>query len=261
MATRPLGFGIVSAGPLRLEGKALQQRMRDAHLSMAAARVDLETVNGTLHGEARWGEDRVRLVGFDVPMPKAVIDLCLPASHLRPEMKDTIRAHQSHMLVFAESGDRAIEQLLVAAAVCACIVQGDESALGIVHEAARTIVPPGLLAAGGDDLVDDLFRLPLPLLYAGFTKLGRRDLPGVWMRTEAAHLLGLPELARLAVGHAQAEETLVAFDQILRYQLDSGEVLQPGEILEVEDGTKWTVRAKAADEVWLESEGPLLVVE
>lgn len=256
-----VGFGIVFAGPLRLEARALQQRLRDAHLSMAAAEVALEVLPGSLHGEARWGEDRVRIVGFDAPLPKAVLDLCLPFAHLQREDKARIRAHRSHLLVLGDGDGRAIERLLSVAAACACIVQGDESALGIVHEAARTVVPPGLLAAGGGDLLDDLASLPLPLLYTGFSKLDLRDLPGVWMRTHAAHVLGLPELARLAVGHAQAEETLIAFDQLLRYQLDAGEALTAGDELEVEDGSKWTLRERAADETWLDSEGPLLVVE
>ena len=67
-------------------------------------------------------------------------------------------------------------------------------------------------------------------------------MPGVWMRTHGCSLLGLPDLALLAAGHAQGERVFDLFASVLNHLLVTKEALTAGDTLQL--GNDWYLRAR-----------------
>ena len=52
--------------------------------------------------QVHWPERSIRVVSLDAPLPKAVVDQCLPVAHLRPDQKEELASHGAHALVVHE---------------------------------------------------------------------------------------------------------------------------------------------------------------
>jgi hypothetical protein len=92
-------------------------------------------------------------------------------------------------------------------------------------------------------------------------KLDVGDAERPWVRTFAAHRLGLPDLAQHLGGHDQTSRAFRVFAGMLGYLRQSGERFEPGDGIDLgEDGKLW-LRAPTEAEWYLESEGTMLVVE
>ena len=107
----------------------------------------------------------------------------------------------------------------------------------------------------------ELRGLPLPYLYAGFVKLDVGDADRPWVRTFAAHRLGLPDLAQHLGGHQETSRAVRVFAGILGYLRQSGERFEPGDGIDPGGDEKLRLRAPTEAEWYLESEGTMLVVE
>lgn len=266
-AAKPLSLQLLFAEPPDLDQEALTTELRSFDPSMAHARCELDpsaAAQGTPLGLIGWGPHQLRLVGFDVPMPAGPLEACIQGAHYGQELKQRARAHKAHLLLFHAGGDvQPMEQYVALAAVAGVLAA--HGALVVLNEAARTSLPAAPL---GRDAADDaesalerLRTLPLPVLYMGFIKLEVQGRPGVWMRTHGGDVLGLPELAFHAEGHHQGGATLEQFDTILSYLQRSGAQIAPGHTMEVAPGEILRFRAADPREDFLDSPGPLLVVE
>ena len=84
---------------------------------------------------------------------------------------------------------------------------------------------------------------------------------GNWVRTFAAHRLGLPNLAIQLHAPDDARQAFQTFAGILGYLRQVGDPFTAGDLLDLGDGTNYTLRLPVESEWFLESPGPLFVLE
>ena len=134
-------------------------------------------------------------------------------------------------------------------------------AVVVLNEEARAAVPAlDLIPDPGEDALATLRSLPVPYLWGGFAKLDVGDPDRPWARTFANHRLGLPDLATHLTGHAETGRTFQLFAGLLGYLTQMQETFAAGDVLDLGDA-KLRLREPAEAEWYLESPGPLLVVE
>ncbi len=219
---------------------------------------------GTPLGLIGWGHHVVRMVGFDVPMPTEVVELCVAPAHYGQEVKEQVRAHTAHVILYyAGQEESRLEQYVVLAAIAGALAE--HGAIAVLNESAHTSLPAAVLGKGlseaDEDALELLRTLPLPMLYIGMVKYDVEGIEGVWMRTYGADLLGLAEFAQLASGHDQGSATFEIFSNIMSYQLSSGAEFAAGHTAQVGEDMFMKLRAPTDAEYFLESSGELYVVE
>jgi hypothetical protein len=275
--TNPPGLQLLFAKPPTVPTAALTAALRDYHPELADANAEIVPVadlppgaevvspNGppaAAVGLAAWREHLVKLIFFHAPMPDGAAEVCLRPALLPPEMKVEAAAHHGHALIYyAGRATDPLEQLVAVAAVAGALAR-----FGVIvtlNEEARAAVPGFALLPDdeGEDMLHTLRTLPVPYLYGGFVKMEVSDLPGVWIRTFANHRLGLPNLAYHASGHDEGQAVFRLFTAVLGYLRETGLAFEVGEIVRVDDDTHLKVREPTLMEWWLESSGPMLVLD
>jgi hypothetical protein len=232
---------------------------------MADARCEVPrelSQEGKVFGLAGWGRHVIRLVGFDLPMPKDTVEPCVAPSHYARPLKDRARAHKSHILLWYAGREESVVEQFVALAALAGVLERF-GAVVVLNETAHTSFPAAALS-GKDvkgDMMEQLRTLPLPILYCRFVKYDILNDAHVCMRTYGAHVLGLPDFAAYANGHHEGQRYFTMFDSIMRYMLNTGKRLAAGYTMQVGAKDYLRCRAPTRDEPWLESKGEILVVE
>ena len=281
----PLGLQLLFSSPPDPNADALALALRGFHPEMASAQVKLfpvppdkaataETANAaeasktdetppSLLGLAGWGPHVVKLVSFDAPMPREVVEACVRPAHFDDELKRAAYANAAHVLLYyAGYHPDPLEQYVALAALAAALSRF--GAIVTMNEPARSAIPSAALQPHeGDagDALESLRSLPLPLLYAGFVKLEVVEQPGVWMRTFGCQLLGLPNLALRADGHHEGTTVFEVFGNMLDYLRHSGKVLAVGDTIQVGDDEFLRVRTRTDDEWYLDSDGEMIVCD
>jgi hypothetical protein len=256
---------VLFAHRLKLEPEAVTAAMRAYHPSMALARCEVaEELNqeGKVFGLAGWGEHVIKIVGFDLPMPKDPVELCVAPSHYPQPLKERARAHKSHALLWYGGSEGSVVEQFVALAAFAGVLERF-GAIVVLNESGRTSFPAAALS-GKDtegDMMELLRTLPLPILYCGFVKYDVPKDRRVWMRTYGAHVLGLPDFAVYTGGHHEGQRYFSMIDSIMRYMLNTGKRLAAGHTMQLGADDYLRCRAPMEDESWLESKGEVLVVE
>jgi hypothetical protein len=256
---------VLLADPFKLDPAAVTRAMRSYHSSMARARCEVAgelNQEGKIFGLAGWGEHVIQLVGFDVPMPRETVELCVAPSHYPQPLKARARAHKSHVLLWYAGREASVTEQFVALAAFTGVLERF-GAIVVLNESAHTSFPAAALSGKGidDDMLEQLRTLPLRVLYCGFVKY---DIPNdrhVWMRTYGAHVLGLPDFAAYTNGHHEGQRYFEMFDGIMRYMLNTGNHLAAGHTMQVGPTDYLRCRAPTKAEPWLESKGEMLVVE
>jgi hypothetical protein len=248
-----------------LDPAAVTRALRAYHPSMADARCEAAgelNGEGKVFGLAGWGQHVIQLVGFDLPMPKEAVELCVAPSHYAQALKERARAHKGHLLLWYAGAEGSVVEQFVALAAFAGVLERC-GAIVVLNESARTSLPVAVLAGKDDkgDRMELLRGMPLPMLYCGFVKYNVPDDTHVWMRTYGADVLKLPDLAAYTGGHHEGQHYFDMFDSILRYMLDSGKRLAAGHTMQLGAKDYLRCRAPRTDEPWLEGKGDLLVVE
>jgi len=256
---------VLFSGAFKLDAAAVAKAMRAYHTSMATARCDVpEELNqeGKIFGLAGWDKHVIQIVGFDLPMPAEVVELCVAPSHYPQALKDRARAHQSHVLLWYAGREESVIEQFVALAAFAGVLERF-GAIVVLNESARTSFPAAALS-GKDiegDMMELLRTLPLPVLFCGFVKYDIPNDTHVWMRTYGAHVLDLPDFAVYTNGHQEGQRYCDMFDSIMHYMLNTGKRLAPGHTMQLGAHEYLRCRAPKKDEPWLESKGETLVVE
>lgn len=253
------------ADGIKLEPAAVTAAMRAYHPSMAQARYEVaDKLNqeGKVFGLAGWGEHVIQVVGFDLPMPKEVVELCVAPSHYAQPLKDQARAQKSHALLWYAGRDGSVIEQFVALAAFAGVLERF-GAVVVLNESARTSFPAEALSGKDieDDMIEQLRALPLPILYCGFVKYDVPNDRQVWMRTYGADVLGLPDFAAYTNGHHEGQRYFDMFGSIMRYMLNTDKRLAAGHTMQIGAEDYLQCRAPTDDETWLESKGKVLVVE
>jgi hypothetical protein len=229
--------------------------------AMAAAEVQFHS-DGSEQGAATmlitWKDHVIEAIGIDAPVPPEALGPCLQLSHYAQATKERVRAHRSHYLLWEVGGAEPLERYVALAGVCGALT--GLGALAVLNEAAQTTLPAAVFEKSDEHMLAVLRALPLPMLYCGFAKYEVEGMRGVWMRTWAAHTMGLPDLALFAAGHDRGQETMELFENVLRYVYDSGAELDAGHTMQVGEDTFARLRSPRKEEYFLESPGKLLVV-
>lgn len=248
--------------PLVLEEEALRGALSAYHPSLAGAAVALEPVQpGTLQGLVSWGSHEVLLAATHEPLAPSAFEPCVRTAPYSEVLKLQARAHESHLSLRYTGRERSpLERYVALAAVAGALTE--YGALLVLNPAARTSAPAALLAAEpGEDSLGLLRSLPLPILYCGFVRLEVEGRLGVWLRTQGAYQLGLPDLARLTTGSHESAACFMLFEHVLRYLLRTGAMLSEGHTLHGGPGQVLRVRHPRLQEHFLKSPGELFVLE
>jgi hypothetical protein len=264
----PASLQLLFRDLLDLSRDALLVAIREYHPTLANASVEfaagtlLANNSSSLVGLVEWAEHVVKLFVFDEKMPANAVEGCLRPALLPPDIKDAARQHGAHILLYyAGKNDIALEQLVALGCVAGALAQFG----GIVtlNEEARAAIASFALTPddAGEDMIETLRTLPVPYLYGGFAKMELTEVPGVWIRTFACPRIGLPNLAYHAASHAEGERLFHLFTGILGYLRETGFPLESGEVVRIDDTTSLRVREAENKEWWLDSDGPLWVLE
>lgn len=262
---RALNLHVLFAAPPKWNETALTTALRSYHPSLSAATFEIDpqtAAQGTPIGLAGWQKHVVRVVGFDAPMPRKVVDPCIQAAHYPKDLKERARAHQAHALLsYAGNESSALEQYVALAVVAGALSQ--IGAIVVGNESARTSFPAEALRPRREikDMLEVLRHMPLLYLYSGFAKYGMDGIPGVWMRTHGNHLLGIPDLAAHAQGHHEASRIHGIFSNLMEYLLTSKARMDAGHTAQISENEFIKLRAPRKDEYFLDSPTELLVVE
>jgi hypothetical protein len=261
----PISLQVLFRDKYRLDAGQLAREFRSYHHSTRAALCEIDAKlsdEGKTFGMVGWEEHVIRLVGFNQPMPSEAVKPCITASHYGEELKEDARAHKGHLLLYyAGYEDSPLEQYVALAATAGVLAR--IGAIVVLNESGHTSFPAAPLS-GSDcegDIMELLRTLPLLILYCGFVKHEVEGISGVWMRTYGASLLGLPDLAAHARGHAEGQRYFDMFENILGYLRESGSTLAPGHTMELAGAEYLRFRTASEDEWFLENKGTLLVAE
>lgn len=253
---------VVFAAPLALRAEALAAALRAYHPEMREARAEIEPDMPELLALAGWGKHVVRLVGFDAPFPHDALEACVAPAHYPAEVKEQVRGHVSHVLLYYAGFETdPLEQYVALAAAAGALT--DSQAVAVLNEGARTSLPAGVFARDsmGDESLELLRSLPLNMLYCGFVKYEVEGVQGVWMRTYGAGRFGLPDFAALAEGHHQGELYSDMFNNIMAYLRESGAELAAGHTMQIGEDRYMRLREPLETEYFLHGPDAVLVTE
>jgi hypothetical protein len=260
--THPLSLQVLFAAPLAIAEDTLTAALRAYHPSMGKARAEIAPDMAEFLGLAGWDQHVVRLVGFNAPYPKESLEACVAPAHYAAAVKDEIRGHASHIILYYAGFETdPLEQYVALAAVAGALA--GFQAMAVLNEHAHASLPAGVFEAEslGEESLDLLRTLPLNMLYCGFVKYEVEGVQGVWMRTYGADAFGLPDFAALASGHDQGEYYSDIFNNIMGYMLESGAELAAGHTMQIGKDACMKLREPAKEEYYLDGPGRVLVAE
>lgn len=258
----PLSLQVLFAAPLAIAEDTLTAALRAYHPSMGMARAEIAPDMSEFLGLAGWGSHVVRLVGFNAPYPKESLEACVAPAHYAGAVKDEIRGHASHIILYYAGFETdPLEQYVALAAVAGALA--GFQAMAVLNEHAHASLPAGVFEAEslGEESLDLLRTLPLNMLYCGFVKYEVEGVQGVWMRTYGADAFGLPDFAALANGHGQGEYYSDIFNNIMGYMRESGAELAAGHTMQIGEDAYMKLREPATEEYYLDGPGRVLVAE
>jgi hypothetical protein len=261
----PLSLQVLFPKPCSLHPDYLAEALRSYNPSMSTARCEIDPAlnrEGNVFGMVGWGKHVVRCVGFNHPMPADAVEACVAPSHYSQELKQRARSHKAHVILYYAGYEPSpLEQYVALAATAGVLAR--LGAIVVLNESGHTSFPVTALAGldSDGDIIELLRTLPLPILFCGFVKHEVEGIPGVWMRTYGAPLLGLPDFAAHAVGHHEGQRYFDIFDNMFRYLRESGAQLAAGHTMQIGDREYLRFRGPSDDEGFLESDGDLLVAE
>jgi uncharacterized protein DUF4261 len=261
----PLSLQVLFSDPRWLDTDRLIGSLRSHHRSMSAAQCEIDQDllrEGRVLGMVGWEKHVIQMVGFDVPYPAAAFEACVTPAHYPRELKQQARSHKAHVILrYAGQESSPFEQFVALAATAGALA--DLGAIVVLSESAHTSFPAAALSGldSDSDILDLLRSLPVPIFYCGFVKLEVEGIPGVWMRTYGAQLLGLPDLAAHATGHEEGQRYFDVFDSIFRYLRKSSARLAAGHTMQIDEEEYLRFRAPQEEEEFLQSGAELLVVE
>lgn len=258
----PLSLQVLLAAPLALAQDTLTAALRAYHPSMSDARAEIAPDMPEVLGLVGWGKHVVRLVGFNAPYPKDALEVCVAPAHYPAALKEEIRGHASHLLLYYAGFEEDVLEQYVALAAVAGALTGFGS-MAVLNEHAHASLPAGVFdpESLGEDSLDLLRTLPLTMLYCGFVKYEVEGVQGVWMRTYGADCFGLPDFAALAAGHHEGEYYSDIFNNIMAYMRSSGAELAAGHTMQIGENAYMKLRAPAEEEYFLDGPGTVLVAE
>ncbi len=242
----------------------LRPHLPDATCELAPAPAGVVNADGppaSTVGLVTFGEHTIKLIHFDAPMPYGPVEACVGPAMIPPPMKVDAKQHQAHTLLYHTGGAAdPLERFVALCAVAGALARFD--AIVVMNEEARAAVSAfDLIPDDGEDALNTYRTLPIPYLLGGFLKMDTGDANRPWVRTFANHRLNLPNLARQLPSHDETAATFQLFAGMLGYLTAMGETFTAGDTVDLGAGPKVRLREPTEAEWWLDSTGPMLVVE
>jgi hypothetical protein len=175
----------------------------------------------------------LRVAAVGAPLPREVVDQCLPVAHLRPEQKEELASHAAHALVVHEGDDPPGVDGLVALYQTAWALRAD-AVVGVMNPVTWMCLTTEMLGETmKHDFVEAVRASPAEslALWLGFVKLFKPD-GTTWLVTRGGWLVGLPDLAWLAQDLEETDAVFSMFASILDYVFTSGTRLAAGHTID-----------------------------
>ncbi len=268
----PVGLQLLFNEPLALDPDEVQKALRDYHSEMADATAELyvvpppaiaDSTEPAFMGLLGWDRHVVKVVGFTAPMPAEAVKACVQPAHFDPRYKPLAYEHQAHLMLYYAGYDRdPLEQYVALAAAAGSLAYFGGTF--VLNEIARTAIPAAVLHPHEEDqgnMLGALRRLPLLLVYCGFVHFEVDGVPGIWMRTYGCDRFALPDFALRGDDRKTIQFTFELFNNLLAYARESGTRFVPDSRFQLDDDLFFRLRARGAEEWYLESEGEMLVAE
>lgn len=162
---------------------------------LTARKIAIELDTGdenVLAGRVEFGGHSVRVVGFDVAVPKPVMEKTVECSAWKGEPRERLQNHGAHLILFHEEGGKDTADRLTALFQIAAALGADNLA-GVIHESAWTCASHELLREflnfdGAKDLRESI----PPIVYFGILPFTEGE--DSWVATKGCHLFGVPDL-------------------------------------------------------------------
>lgn len=267
--TDPVGFQLLFPENFALDAGEVTKALRDYHPDMARATAELfdvppnpeQPAQPHVIGMFAWERHVVKMVAYYAPMPREAVETSVAPAHYPREFKERAYAHRSHLTLYYGGYETDPLEQYVALAACAGALAyfGAEF---VLNETARTSIPAPTLHPHEEDhgdMLGSLRRLPLLFLYCGLMRMEVEGTEGVWMRTYGCHRFGLPDLAILVPDHTLWAATADQFSGMLKYMRQSGNRLEAGDKMRVDEEVYLKLRAPTKEEWFLDTEGEMLV--
>lgn len=227
---------------------------------------------GTFHFFENGNAIKVNLEFSRRPLDSQAVEKICGYIGCAPETKELIGKHTSYIELSTESGTTqsgtTLQSYVRLTAIAAILAA--RGALVLANINGYTSFPVEqimsiLSRAGKSNWLDTIYGMPLLFLYSGLVALTFDNQRTLWLRTYGNHLFDLPDLGTaisLAELSSQVPVTQSAFDNVMRYMLESGKRVFPGQII---DGDTLKVQVKAQpdfnDELFYQSPSGLLCLE
>ncbi|HEY8090676.1 MAG TPA: hypothetical protein VIF09_22595 [Polyangiaceae bacterium] len=175
------------------------------------------------------GAHTLRAVPLGAPLPKAILEQCLPVAHLLPEQKAELAAHTAHALVVLDGDGSPGVDGLVALYRTAWALHDDDT-VGLINPVSWMCLTTQML---GETMTPEFLHAVRAspaeslALWLGFVKLFKPD-GSTWLVTRGGWLVGLPDLAWLAKDLEETDDVYSMFASVLDYAFTSGTRLAAG---------------------------------
>jgi hypothetical protein len=196
------------------------------------------------------GQGALGVMAMGAPLPKKVVDQCLPVAHLSSDQKDELAGHGAHALII-HRGSRAadltkapgveglVELYETAWALRgACAVDDDgPTMLGVMNPVTWMCLTTDMLGETvKPEFVDAVRASPAEslALWLGFVKLFKPD-GTTWLVTRGGWLVNLPDLAWLAKDLEETDAVFAMFASVLDYVFTSGTRLAAGHTIDLSE--------------------------
>jgi len=250
--------------PLWVAARELAGVLRELHPSLA--RVEVEIRTGDLeHGlglgqtaRVQWDKHTVLMAFIHSPVPPEAMEWVEHLSEYDAALKAQAQSHAAHAtLAYRGKETDPLEQYRALTAVAVGLTR--LGAIVVTNVYARAFCPAQpLLPRPGEDLLDLLRRLPLPMLFVGFLQFPVPKTPGLWIRTWGAPLMDMPDLAMHGHSHEDSKTAFHMFNQILLAMCSGSKMrFKEGDMVQLEE-RNWRLRKPRWRENFLE--GPRLFV-
>lgn len=194
--------------------------------------IDKDINNGeTLLSVIEFDNHRIKLVGFNGPIPKTVIEHTVDCSYWKPEDKEVIRNHSAHIICYYDGyNEDPIERYIALYKVAFSFKSN--GLLGIINEDAWTCQPANVLDnLISKEMIAESRKIPPLMIWTNFIKI---PLPnGTWMVTKGNHLFGIKDFAYKG-DMTEAKQINQIFDNIFYYIYENNALIDVGHTLQIE---------------------------
>lgn len=246
-----------------IPARELAHVLAELHPSLAMVQIEGRT-HDLGHGlgvgqtaRIQWGPHTVYMAVIQKPAPAESMRWAVDLSRYDAVLSTQVATHTAHATLAYKGEEKdPLEQYLALATIAAGLTR--LGAVLVVNVGARSACPAQpLLPRPGEDLLDVLRRMPLPLLFVGYHQLEFQDTPGVWIRTCGAPLMDMPDLAVHVRGHDESKPIFNMFHDIFMAMRGANIRFKEGDMVQLEE-LNWRFRKPRSKERFLES--PRMIV-